>query len=341
MNRINDDRAFSNREFISLIRAKLDKQGHNDVAVSRLWIDEDTDGYPFLLHVPVGPELTVPLRPRTYVGYIRSEDVEENAGHFATALINLKQAEKMLEKYARAIRRAASSEIAAARAEGLDLLLDRVGFKPTYAYHLTQSSWKEAAYHILGEVTVRHTSFYLQPETSNLWVEEPADVAKELAGLKEEQRERQDRISELEARGFDLEVDAITLDLLAAHGQDASAVLHEVWKRQFVSLRVLDQGRETTLSLVTSNGKVTASFELDNAYWNGEYLWFLGEEQTKDHRHLIGRPLGDTVKHPVFAARRVADVINRRVDHILFDLSEKTLFDADTGTFTRDESLAA
>ncbi|SEL80488.1 hypothetical protein SAMN05216382_2685 [Sphingomonas palmae] len=333
---------FSNREIISMIRNRLDEAGHADVTVSRLWIDEDTVGYPFLLHVPVGAELTVPLRPREDIAYANdAEAIGRHAGHFAAALINLKRAEKMLGKYARDVRRAAVSEIAAARAEGLDILLERVGFKPTYAYHLTHSSWKEAALHILGEVTVRHTSFYLRPETSVLWVEEPADVARELEDLKEEQRGRQDEVVELEARGFDLEVDAITLDLLNAHGLDAAAVLREVWKEQCVNLRVEDRGRETHLSLVSFSGKVTASFELENAYWNGEHLWFTGDEQAKDYKHLVGQPLGESVRHPVFASRRVVDVVHRHADHIVLDLSEKVLFDADTGRLFREEVLAA
>lgn len=325
---------FSNRQFVAAIRAALDEAGRPDIAVSRQWIDEDTPGYRFLMNVPVGAALTVPLKAMTSFFEARSDDdLQWNAREFAKALINLNLAGKMLEKYARDVCTAASAAIAAARADGLDLLLEDVGFKPTYAYHLTGASWKDAAYHVLAAVTVRHTSFYLRPDRSEIWVEEPADIADELAGILVEQRERQDRLAELDALDADLVVDQITLDLLAAHGLDADETLSAVWKKQCVNLKVDHLGRETSLSLITSDGKVTASLTLQDAFWNGEHLWFTGDERMKDHKHLIGKSVGDLVQHPVFASRPIVDVVHRHADHVVFDLSEKVLFDADTGRF--------
>jgi hypothetical protein len=117
--------------------------------------------------------------------------------------------------------------------------------------------------------------------------------------------------------------------------------LEQVWKTQCVNLKVQHLGRETSLSLISSRGCVTASIGLNEAYWNGEYLWFQGEESTKSHVDLVGRSLGDLVSHPTFASRPIVGVENRRIDHIVFDLSEKMLFDADTGRIWRDPSAAA
>jgi hypothetical protein len=333
---------FTNRQFVAAIRAELDEAGHHDIAISRQWIEEEVPGYGYLVHVPVGSALTAPLKVmNSFFDAKDMDDLGRHAREFALALVNLKRAEKMLEKYARDVRTAAIAQVAAARAEGLDILLDDVGFKPTYAYHLTGKAWKEAVFHVLAAVTIRHTSFHLRPTTSELWVEEPADVAKEMEDIVQEQRERQARIAELDVPGADLIVDQITLDLLATHGVDAEEVLERVWKKQCVNLTVKHGEQDVSLSLISSEGIVTASIVLEDAIWNGEHLWFRGPEHLKDHKHLIGKSVGELVRHPVFAARPIVDVFNRHADHVVFDLSDKVMFDADTGRLWRDEKLAA
>lgn len=333
---------FTNRQFVDMVRAELGAAGRKDVRIERSWIDEDTPGHPFLLHVPVGTELTVPLRAmESFFEAQTDEDRKRQAVQFTKALMNLKSAEGMLLKYARDVRREANAAVAAARADGLDVLVERIGFKPTRAYHLTQKAWKEAAYHVLGAITFRHTSFYLRQETSEVWVEEPTDVQKELAQILEDQRERQSRLAEMDALGADLLVDPITLDLLAAHGLDAADILKRAWKEQCVNLTVQHQGSDVPLSLVTSEGYVTASMQLPEAFWNGEHMWLCGDERDKDHKHLVGKSLGDMVPHPAFTARPIVDVFHRHADHIVFELPDKFLFDADTGRIWREERLAA
>ena len=332
---------FTYRQFVAMIRNALDEAGHAEIPVSRQWIDEDTPGYPCLIHVPVGAALTVPLKPLDY--FFDAKDNEElawHAGEFAKALINLTRAERMLEKYARDVRTAAITAIVAARSNGLDVLLDGVGFKPTYAHHLTGSNWKDAALHILASVKVRHTEFHLRARVSTMWVEEPAEVAQELADLMEEQRERQDRLKELDALGADLIVDPITLDLLAAHGIDAEDALRQVWKNQHVGFKVNHLGHDTTLSLLSSEGRVTASIALYDAIWNGEHLW-LTRDRASDYGDFVGKSLGNLVPHPVFKSRRVVAADKRQIYHFMFDLSEKVFFDGDTGRIWREERLAA
>ena len=337
----------TNRQFVQMVRARLDADGHRDIPVSRQWIDEDEPGYPFLLNVPVGSELVLPLRPRE--AFFRTEDVgnaASHAEHFAKALVTLRQAERMLVKYAHDVRRAAAKVIADARTEGLDVLLDDVTFKPTYAWHLTGSSWKDAAYHILANVKVRHTSFHLQPEVSEVYVEECEHLVRELKGIFDDQRERQARLAELEAAGADLVVDGITLDLLRTHGGDVQQVLRDVWRDQHVSIPVVFDGYETSLSVNTSDGRAEASIQLADAFWNGEQLW-MAAGHARNAPDPIGKTLAGLVTHPILASRTVVR-IDRTPEHIdipdiyYLDTSETFLFDADTGRiWPQDKRIAA
>lgn len=341
MNDIDKTTTFPNRDFVAMVRAELASMGRPDVTIERNWIDEDEPGEPFLLHVPVGTELSIPLRARDGLRQARTaEDQNRHAAMFAKALINLRSAETMLVKYARDVRKAANAAVAEARADGLDILIDRVGFKPTYAFHLGHEKWKDAACHVLANVTFRHTSFYLRPETSDVYVEEPGDVAEEMATILQDQRERQERLAEMEAMGADLIVDQITLDLLAAHGIDAEAALRQVWRHQHAAFPVSHLGHDTHLSLISSDGRVTASIMLYDAVWNGEHLW-LTQDRASDYGDFVGKTLGNLVPHPVFKSRRVAAVENRHIYHFSFDLSDKSLFDGDTGRVWRAERLAA
>ena len=219
----------SHRRFVKLVRAKLDSEGHQDVEIRRQWIDESDSVFQFLLNVPVGAELIVPLRVvGPLYGASGTEAVTQHVADFAGALVTLRKAERMLTKYVRDVRRAAVTAIAAARGEGLDILLANVTLKPTYACLLTGHSWEEAAYSILAVVHVRHTSSKFEQEVSEFWVEEPEDVAEELEEMLTIERERQAQIAELDATGTELVVDGITLDLLTTHIADFRELLREV-----------------------------------------------------------------------------------------------------------------
>lgn len=118
------DTAFiANREFISLVRAQLDARGQSEVIVECNWIEEETFGGPWLLNVPVGIEFSIPLKRSDHLYNEPASALESHVDYFASALINLHQAEKALVKYAHDVRRAANALLAAARATGLDLLL--------------------------------------------------------------------------------------------------------------------------------------------------------------------------------------------------------------------------
>lgn len=331
---------FTNRDFVAAVRTELASAGHADIPFERSWFDEDTPGERLLVHVPVGTEFTVPLRVLDrHFDMTTAEDLKRNAAEFAMALINLRLAETMLLRYAREVRKAANKAVADARAEGLDILLEAVGFKPTYAYHLNWKSWKDAAAHVLAAVTIRQTSFFLRPESRTFWVEEPQDVATEMRDVTDDQRSRQMRRAELDRVGADLVVDAVTLDLLNCHGLDASEVLTAVWKSQCVNLKVQYRGSEADMSLVTGDGDVRASIALPEGHWNGEHLWFSGDESSVDHQHLVGGTLGDLLPHPAFTNRPVVGIKKHCGEQFSFDLSDKLLFDGDTGRLWRDETV--
>lgn len=333
---------FSTRNFINQIRAELAAAGRSDVPVERSWIGEDDTGLSFVLRVPVGTDAVVPLRSRN-----EADDIDiaakrgRHAAYFAEALINLDAAEKMLVEYAGDIRRSASAAIEAARANGLDIQLERVGFRPVSASRLTGTDWKTAADHVLAAVTLRVLGSHLRPTETTFWVEEGADVAAGMKGILEEQRALQDRAAELESMGADFVVDQITLDILAAHGLEAGEVLLGMRNVPSSAVTVQHEGQDLTLSLMNHQGAVSIFMAMRDAVWNGSYLWLLGDEEKKDHKHLVGKSLGDLVRHPAFASRPVAEVDRHHVDHVHFDLSDKVLFDADSGRLWRDEKLAA
>lgn len=60
-----------------------------------------------------------------------------------------------------------------------------------------------------------------------------------------------------------------------------------------------------------------------------------------DHGHLIGKSLEGLVRHPAFASRPIVDVLRRHTDHVVLDLSDKVMFDANTDRIWREERLVA
>lgn len=85
--------------------------------------------------MPFGPDLIVPVRPREGFGSpVATDSPERSDGFFVRALVNLKDAAQSLRGYAAEIRAAADEQIAQARANGVDLTLIGVGFKPASVY---------------------------------------------------------------------------------------------------------------------------------------------------------------------------------------------------------------
>ena len=110
------------RELIARVRDGLDAAGHRDISISELWVNQDRPGLQLTVDVRVGAALVLPLKPLVRTLSLETEAaVEEFAAQLILALPAIKHAEKTLVRYADAVRRAARREIAAARADGLDL----------------------------------------------------------------------------------------------------------------------------------------------------------------------------------------------------------------------------
>jgi hypothetical protein len=307
MREIETFKAYPFRELFGRVRAGLDAAGRQDIAFDLLWVNDDRQGYKFTIDVPVGAEFVIPLKP--LASMLTEEDgLERFAEALVPAMINIRRAEKSLVKYAEAIRKAAKLEIQAARDAGLDVQLEKVGFKPAYAWHLTQRNWKDAASHVLAQVDVRATSFYLRPKVTSIIVEEPEHMAREFACLLEDQRDHQELLEAMRSKGADLIVDAITIDLLRTHGLNIEETLGRVWKRQCVNIQVTGQDDRLGLSIISSRGRVSSSMSMGNAYWNGEHLWFQQEVDTNELRQAVGKCLPALSSHPTFAALKVARV---------------------------------
>jgi hypothetical protein len=295
------------RDLFGRVRAGLDAAGRHEIAFDLLWVNDDRKGYPFTIDVPVGVEFVVPLRPLESM-LTQSDGLDRFADALVPAMINIRRAEKTLVRYGEAIRRAAKREIRAARDAGHDVLLERVNFKPTYAWHLTQEDWKNAASYILAQVDVRNTSSHLRPEITSIVVEEPEHMGRELASVLEKQLEHQGALEAMRDRGADLVVDAITVDLLRVHGFDIAETLRQVWKRQCVNLKVAGVDDRIGLSITSSRGRVSSCTGVGDAYWNGEQLWFAQGVDMEELSQAEGKCLSTLASHPTFAALKVARV---------------------------------
>lgn len=324
------------QRFVERVRRQLDADGQHDIPISRQWIDQETPGYRFHLHVPIGAELLLSLKPLENLYRFSDPSVmERHVKDFASALLTLRKVERKLIKYSRDMRRAAADVITDARAQGLDLLLVDVGFKPTYASHLTYASLQDSLSHILAVVKVRQTSGCLRPELTEIVIEEPEDVIHELEEVIEEQRARQGRLAQLDAIGADLVVDAITLDLLRAHVPDVEEVLREAWRNEGVSVPVVLEGHDTWLRLMTINGTVESSLDLKDVFWSEGHVHLLGVN-AENGLDLVGKTLVGKVKHPVLSSYKVVHIDRSFTgsggsDGYQLDQSKSFLFNADTG----------
>ncbi len=327
------------RDFVAMIREALDAAGRPDVRADALWIDDDITDVPLILNVPVGPDLVLPVRPCGGFASVNGE-LDRHVDMFVKALINLKHAEATLGEYAEEIRKAAREQIAQARAEGLELMLDGIDLKPTNVFYLTWDEWRDAADHVLAAVRVRRLSHSLRFEIEELWVEDAEVLEQELERIKDEQREREHILTELVAAGADARVDSITLDLLRAHGLDVAQALRQICKGQSIKVDLPDMGG--CLLFRNINGWVSETAHFGQVKWNGEHLWFGGENEPHDLDGLVGNQLGDRVADPTFARLRIAAVTAYpgAPKFISFEASS-FLIDAQTGRIWQEERMPA
>ena len=154
---------------------------------------------------------------------------------------------------------------------------------------------------------------------------------------------RQALLAELHARDADLEVDAITLDFLDAHGLPAAELLRRVWKEQCVNLDIEQDGADRHFSISASDGRVSSSMSLGNgAFWNGEKAWFRTDIPLEQLRALVGSPAAAIIKHPAFAKPKIATIEAGHAETVEATFENPSLlFDQASGRLWREEWKAA
>ena len=201
------------REFLAAIREELDAAAAPDIRFHESWLRKNVLGEEFLIEVPLGPEMVVPLRVGNHPDLLLDDQAWRNeARSFAKAIINLANGKSELLSHAERIRAATRDVVLAAMDAGLNVRLAGIRFKPTRASHLEDP--RSACDHVLMEVDIETTSPSLGRQTTSILVEEEENIEDLLDDEFDHQRSRQTRLDELARLEADLELDDISLELL-------------------------------------------------------------------------------------------------------------------------------
>lgn len=333
------DAATASGRLITSVRKGLDALGRTDIALERDWLtvtEGHDDHVEAVLMVPISRNLSLPLK-----SLWRDEAPETVMERFAEdlfhALPNVEKARWGLRRYAADMRRAAEAAVAQSRTEGLDVTLSGVGLRCTYAWHMTQSSWKEAADHVIATVLVNGLDRRLTPAVIEFYAGEPADVDDEMAQALDLQLEFQEKRDALGRQGATVAVDVVTLRALFEFDlgfETISEVARVGHKNVEVQMRDGSTGR---LYIVSSHGQIICSLQ---SHTDGGWRWSMdrleltadpawGSDDTlagRDAAELAGDKLfeGITVKS---ARRGVGGVVALELD------VPTRLFNAETGQF--------
>lgn len=333
MNRLTPAAELPIRKVVALARAGLDAAGHTDIAIDETWLREEMDDIPFVLDVPISAEITLPIYPLDAPGGDLDRTAEGFAQHLIEALPNLKRASRKLKSYHASVRREAVKEITAARASGLDLVIEAVRLRPICARYLTSSDWEAAAYEVVATVDVRCLSFFLRPDIHSVRVEDPVLIRDAMADLLHEQRRYQSELAALRKMGADLRIEQVTVDLLQHFGHDPVEVLRRVWRGQSANLTVTHKGEELNLAIISSHGRASASIVIEGSLWNGEFLWLPGPFPEDRRGQVPGLAMTELVDVEAFRSVTVLEVAPQPGTEraMLIPESPTLLFDASTG----------
>ena len=303
----NDFRS-QHRKFVDDIRQNLDELENADIMLRPSWLIERGSGDPFSREVPVGPALVVSLRPRHIQGKEAASELWfREANTFASALVTLKAGENTLVSYADEMRHAAIDEVRKAQADGLDIRLAGIGFKPAYAHTLDRTDREDALNYIIAEVKLEVTSYDLKREIVSLTLDEPEDVASAIQEHANVQRERQGREDELHECGADLEISDIGIDILRLAGRRPEEILADLYRRGAEDI-VLEGG--IRIGVMQDTGLVEVSLETEEIYWNGKVLQLRKKREIDNAEDLPARPLSEQITDRVFAGRPVSHMTN-------------------------------
>ncbi|WP_199504122.1 hypothetical protein [Qipengyuania sp. YIM B01966] len=293
----NDEPKILPRSFIARITEHLAKITDDPIAVRSEWrmpIEE----YPvaYTLNVPLDAELVVPLVPRhADFERMRHEDIEREALAFANALVNLNRGRRFLQDYARKIRREALIEVEKIRGNGVDMRFNGISFRETRADALTQDDWKSALFHVIAEVRISICGLSGLREEQIICVEEPHHVAQALVDDAERQQEWQDARDLLDRQQADLRIGRVCLEVIKATGIPLEHVLQSIGRGE----RWYHTGEDGGMAIAGQcEGKVEASLEMRNGYWNGRELSLTGPEADQAGKTVRKGP--DLFSHPAF-----------------------------------------
>lgn len=335
------DAAAAGDRLITAVRNGLDALGRTDIALERDWLtvtEGHGDHVEAILTVPIGKGLSLPLK-----SLWRDEAPETVMERFAEdvfqALPNIERARWGLRRYAADTRRAAEAAIAQMRADGLDVTLAGVGLRRTYAWHMTQSDWKEAADHVIATVRVNGLDHRLTPSVIEFYASEPADVVDEMAQALDEQMEFQEKRDALGRQGATVAVDVVTLGLLFEHDLGFGTISDVVRLGHKTINLMMRDGSQGLIHIVSSGGEVRCS--MHNPAGRG-WRWCMDRlELTADpacgaDEELAGRNVAELTGDSLFKDLTVASA--RRSTSGIVELAIDTpmrLFNADTGRFLR------
>ena len=300
---MNDEFRKQRRILVEGIRRVLRERGYGEIMFRSAWLKDGEGSDPFLMDVPVSPELIVTLRPEmTTLDTPTSASWTREADNFASALITLHKGEKNLTKYAKDMMIVAANEVRKARDEGLDIRVLGVGFMPVYAEALSLPKLLEALDYVVAEVTLEITESTLERDTVILTLEEPEDLPTAFEEYRYLQAERQRREDELEAIGADLEVGEISLEILKMTGEEPGKILLGLLEQGLQTFKLTDGSRVT----VTNDGGVAeAHLETDQLLWNGKVLKLRGSNVEGEDPRAVITALGSRTGCSIFASRPV------------------------------------
>lgn len=174
------------QQIVEIVNTQLIDGGHQGLTIQAGDFQLEPSSIPnpesdLQLQYTLSPDLHVNIAP---IFLLDSPDQLESFAHdLAKALVNLNQARKFLIRYHRSVRAAANKAVKSARESGYRIRLVEVALKRTYAFHLTNSKWREAVSYVLAMIHLEILRAKGEPDEHYLVIENPEDVAHEIESV--------------------------------------------------------------------------------------------------------------------------------------------------------------
>lgn len=160
------------------IQKKLNEASFNQLQLTPAQFRGFSDKEAWQVIIPIGPDLTVPIRSMHRLDQInKEEDFSDEVRTFSTAIINVLKEADELKSYIIEVSISTNNAIATRQSMGDKIELVGVTLKPTLAMNLDSESSERAAGFILAVVSVAYGDKKVLDE---FYVEQPEDVYSEL-----------------------------------------------------------------------------------------------------------------------------------------------------------------